>query len=77
MLQGESRITWPEFKFPPINLWVMASLSGSMPSKKVRLNTTAHTHRIQPPGFSAKRPNTLNTLHRRLASLLAVRGGKL
>ncbi|NOR72837.1 MAG: hypothetical protein GQ467_03090 [Mariprofundaceae bacterium] len=73
----KNRIKWPELRFPPINLWVMASLPGSKPSKAFHLDMATHTHRRQRPGLSAKRPNALNKLHRRLESLLAVRGGKL
>jgi len=116
--QNES-VVWPSFKFPPINLWVVASLS-SRRSPKGSLTGT-HTHRRQRPGVSAKRPNALQSydnnrtqdgcadqtglicekrenrnfrasrsrkvtdslstvkknIHRRLESLLAVRGGKL
>jgi len=115
----KNRIKWPELRFPPINLWVMASLPGSKPSKVFHLDMATHTR--QRPGFSAKRPNALNShvngrtqdgcadqntlicekrgnrnfraarsrkamdtlstvrtnIHRRLESLLAVRGGKL
>ena len=110
-----------QLRFPPINLWVVASLPRSKPPKEVRPNTAARIHRRQRPGFSAKRPNALNShvngrtqdgcadqntliceergnrnfraarrrkamdtlstvrtnIHRRLESLLAVRGGKL
>ncbi len=124
MLQVSQRnepIAWPSLRFPPINLWVMASLPGSKPSKWPGSNTAAHTRRRQHPGLSAKRPNALNShvngrtqdgcagqtglickkrgnrnfhaarsrkaietlstvrtnIHRRLESLLAIRGGKL
>jgi len=67
-------IYWPELKFPPINLWVVASLSSERSPKGPLLGT--HTHRRQRPG-SVKRPNALRKLHRRLETVLAVRGGKL
>ena len=72
MLQGESRITWPELRFPPINLWVMAT----MPSQSSEEDT--RTHRWQRPGLkktNALQPVTRN-VNRRLESLLALRGGK-
>jgi len=77
MLQFTKRnesVVWPTLKFPPINLWVVASLSSEWVPKASLVNT--HTHRRQRPG-SVKRPNALQKLHRRLESLLAVRGGKL
>ena len=65
---GTLGIAWPDFKFPPINLWVVASLP-----KASLVNT--RTHRRQRPGL--KRTNALHkNLHRRLESILAVRGGK-
>lgn len=69
------RIEWPDLKFPPINLWVVASLpSGWSP---VSADKAARTHRRQRPGVSAKRPNALQkNIQRRLESILAVRGGK-
>lgn len=85
-LASEFRIRWAELRFPPINLWVMASLSYDKPSQE---ETTAHIHRRQRPGLNAvgrqmkdnrpnrKQPNALHKLHRRLESLLAVRGGKV
>ncbi len=76
----ELRVRWAELKFPPINLWVMASLSYDKPSQ----GETAHIHRRQRPGLNAivrktqgKQPNALHNLHKRLESLLAVRGGKV
>jgi len=121
MIQISNRnehIAWPELRFPPINLWVVASLSSEWKPKASLVN--AHTHRRQRPGVSAKRPNALRSydnnriqdgcadqtrlicekrenrnfrasrsrkvtdslstvkknIHRRLESLLAVRGGK-
>jgi len=68
------KIVWPELRFPPINLWVVASLSSGRSPKGSLLGT--HMHRRQRPGVSVKRPNALRKLHRRLESLLAVRGGK-
>ena len=76
-LSPEFRVRWAELKFPPINLWVMASLSYDTPSQ----GETAHIHRRQRLGSmhvkQSKRPNALHKLHRRLESLLAVRGGKV
>jgi len=76
----QSNIKWAELQFPPINLWVMASLSYDMPSE----GATAHIHRRQRPGLNAvrrdtnsRKPNALHKLHRRLESLLAMRGGKV
>jgi len=84
-LEPEFRVRWAELQFPPINLWVMASLSYDMPPQ----GETAHIHRRQRPGLDAvgrktrdnrphrRQPNALHKLHRRLESLLAVRGGKV
>jgi len=72
----ESNIRWAEMKFPPINLWVMASLfHNDLPSQ----GATAHIHRRQRPGSDdvTHRPNALHKLHRRLETLLAVHGGKI
>ncbi|MDQ7004951.1 MAG: hypothetical protein Q9N67_08565 [Ghiorsea sp.] len=76
----KSNIKWADLKFPPINLWVMASLSYDMPSQ----GETTHIHRRQRSGLDAvrrdtnsRRPNALHKLHRRLESLLAMRGGKI
>jgi len=78
MLQVTDRnesVVWPSLKFPPINLWVVASLSSEWKPKASLVNT--RTHRRQRPG-SVKRPNALRiNIQRRLASLLALRGGKL
>lgn len=73
--QRNGSIAWPELRFPPINLWVMALLPGSNPPKAFHLDMATHTR--QRPVLSAKRARALNKLHRRLESLLAVRGGKL
>ena len=80
MLQGESRITWPELRFPPINLWVMAPRvsvhANELPSQSS--NEDTRTHRWQRPGLkktNALQPVTRN-INRRLESLLALRGGK-
>jgi len=70
---GTLGICWPELRFPPINLWVVASFSSERPPQGSRKGT--HTHRPQRPGL--KRTNALHKhLHRRLESILAVRGGK-
>jgi len=75
LTERNEHIAWPELRFPPINLWVVASLSSEWKPKASLVNT--RTHRSQCPGSSAKRPNALQRhLHRRLESLLAVRGGK-
>ncbi len=77
MLQLTKRnesIEWPSLKFPPINLWVVASFTNERKPEASLVNT--HTHRRQRPG-SVKRPNALRNLHRRLESVLAIRGGKL
>jgi len=84
MMKLKENITWADLKFPPINLWVMASLSYDTPSQ----GETAHIHRRQRPGLDvvgrtferqtdSRKPNALHKLHRRLESLLAVRGGKV
>jgi len=83
-LSSEFRVRWADLKFPPINLWVMASLSYDTPSQ----GETAHIHRRQRPGLdvvgrtfkrqpNSRKPNALHKLHRRLESLLAVRGGRV
>jgi len=72
----KDEVQWAEMKFPPINLWVMASLfNNDSPSQ----GATAHMHRRQRPGsdVSMHQPNALHKLHRRLETLLAVRGGKI
>jgi len=68
-LASEFRIHWAELRFPPLNLWVMASLSSSVSSHD-------HTQRktISAPNKSSR---ALHKLHRRLETLLAVRGGKI
>jgi len=75
-LSSEFRVRWAELKFPPINLWVMASLSYD---DEVSQRETAHIHRRQRPGLDtmSRKPNALHKLHRRLESLLAVRGGRV
>jgi len=80
MLQGSKEIRWPELRFPPINLWVMAPLvsahANKLPSKSAEKAT--RTHRRQRPG--SNRTNALRTVkrnvNRKLESLLALRGGK-
>jgi hypothetical protein len=77
-LSSEFRVAWAELRFPPINLWAMASLPlDGLPSKR----ETTHIHRRQRPGsmrqHDRKQPNALRKLHRRLEALLAVRGGKI
>ncbi len=81
MLQGYREITWPDLRFPPINLWVMASLANSEASASSEEPATSSVesdtriHRRQRPGLT--RTNALHKhLHRRLESILAVRGGK-
>jgi len=68
-LASEFRIHWAELRFPPLNLWVMASLSASVSSHN-------HTHRKTTPAPN-KSSKTLHKLHQRLETLLAVRGGKI
>jgi len=66
-------ISWAEFKFPPINLWVMASLSDNKPSK----GETTHRHRWHRPGFmQSMQPNAMQINMARHQQLLAERGGK-
>ncbi len=74
-------IQWAELKFPPINLWVMASLADKQGALQ---KNAAHIHQRQRLGHAAvghqarcKTSKTLHKLHRRLESLLAVRGGKV
>jgi len=81
--RGLRTIHWPDLKFPPINLWVMASLVNSEASQSSEEDT--RIHRWQRPGPSAdktaKRANALQTvrrnINRKLESLLAIRGGKV
>jgi len=68
-LTSEFRIYWAELRFPPLNLWVMASLSPSVSSHD---NTQRKT--ISAPNKSSR---ALDKLHRRLETLLAVRGGNV
>lgn len=71
-LSLEFRIHWAELRFPPLNLWVMPSLSsGSMPSNGNTVDTQQKP--ISAPINSSR---ALHKLHRQLATLLAVRGGK-
>ena len=77
----KSNIQWAELQFPPINLWVMASLAYEQGASQ---RETAHIHQRQRLGSTAvdgqikrRKPNALHKLHRRLESLLAVRGGKV
>ncbi len=71
-LSSEFSVRWAELKFPPINLWVMASLSS------VSVNPNGDTD-TQKKSISAPRKSSgsLHKLHRRLETLLAVRGGKI
>jgi len=68
-LASEFRVHWAELRFPPLNLWVIASLS---PSVSPHDHTQQKT--INSPNKSSR---TLHKLHRRLETLLAVRGGKI
>ena len=67
-------VVWADLKFPPINLWVMATLPESELSK----GETTHIHRRQRPGLKClfTQPNALQKTHKRLAALIAGRGGK-
>lgn len=60
MLQVTERnesIVWPALKFPPINLWVVSTFPSDWTAKRACLDTCTR----QRPGFSAKRPNALNS----------------
>ena len=64
-------LAWPELRFPPINLWVVASLSSFHHEVgAARKLTSRGLH-------SPERIHATQRLHRRLESLLAVRGGKV
>ncbi len=67
-------IRWSEFRFPSINLWVVASLPYLASSGKTAATPvldTVHRH------MRGRKPKTRHTLHHRLESLLAMRGGKI
>ena len=65
---SELNVYWAELRFPPLNLWLMASLP-------FRRNIAATDENItSAPNKSSK---ALYKLHRRLEALLAVRGGKV
>ena len=64
-------LAWPELRFPPINLWVVASLSALNHEAYVPKQSTSRA--LQ----SNERMHATERLHRRLESLLAVRGGKV
>jgi len=65
---SELSIYWAELRFPPLNLWVMASLPFS--------RTIAATHK-KPINTANNSPRALHKTHRKLETLLAVRGGKV
>jgi len=46
-------IEWPELRFPPINLWVMAALPTQ---------AAAHNRRTQRPVFSERKRTALHNL---------------
>jgi len=68
-LSSGFRIHWAELRFPPLNLWVMAA---SVSSKGNAADTQKKS--ISAPSKSSR---ALQKLHRRLETLLAVRGGKV
>jgi len=71
-LSSEFRVHWAELRFPPLNLWVMASLSSVSVSPNG--DTATQKKSISAPRKSSR---ALYKLHRRLETLLAVRGGKI
>lgn len=72
-LPSEFRIRWAEFRFPPLNLWVMASLSSDSAS----YNGNTADLQQKPINAPNKSSRALHKLHRRLETFLAVRGGKI
>ena len=65
---SELSIYWAELRFPPLNLWVMASLP-------FRGNIAMTDENM--PSAPNKNSKALSKLHRRLETLIAVRGGKI
>jgi len=65
-------IQWPELRFPPINLWVLAGstvLSNGFES--------THNHRSQRPGMKGNHANSLHYFeHGRMKAIPAMHGGK-
>jgi len=67
-------ISWPERRFPPINLWVLAR----SPVFHSHGGESTHIHRSQRPGMKINHGNTLHHFgYDRIKELLAMRGGKL
>jgi len=67
-----NKIEWPELRFPPINLWVLA---GSPVLSHGSENT--HNHRPQRPGMTGNHANSLRNFgHVRMQAILAMHGGK-
>jgi len=65
-------IEWPELRFPPINLWVLA---GS-PVLSDGLENTRN-HRLQRPGMKNNHANSLHYFgHVQMQTILAMHGGK-
>jgi len=66
-LASEFRVQWAELRFPPLNLWLMASLTCDN-----------HQNQATPKLANVPRKNvrTLHKLHQQLDCLLAVRGGR-
>lgn len=66
-----NHIQWAEMKFPPINLWVVAALS------QLPQGICDHPRRRHCLASAQRaRANARQDLHRKLDTLLALRGGK-
>jgi len=67
-----NKVQWPELKFPPINLWVLAGstvLSNGFES--------THNHRSQRPGMQGNHANSLRYFgHAQMQRILTMHGGK-
>ncbi len=66
------KIEWAEMKFPPINLWVLASSSVFHSHRR----EDTHNHRPQRPGMRKIHANSLKHFrHIQMQHILAMRGG--